>query len=283
MIIIPSNIALTFPEGHRMGEKTKKKKKLSDKEYEKELRKLQIELVKLQGWVKKYGKKIVVLFEGRDSAGKGGTIKRITAPMNHRICRVAALGVPTESEKTQWYFQRYVAYLPSAGEIVLFDRSWYNRAGVEKVMGFCTDAQYKEFLRVCPDFEEALIQSGIILIKYWLSVSAEEQEERFKNRIENPLKRWKISEMDMSARKRWYDYSKAKDEMFRYTDTKSSPWYVVNADDKKSARLNCISHLLSLIPYKEVPRPKLKLPPLQKKGSYIDPPLSRQTFVPGKF
>ena len=260
-----------------------KRKKISDKHYETELRKLQIELVKLQGWVKKNGKKIVVLFEGRDSAGKGGMIKRITEPLNHRICRVAALGIPTETEKTQWYFQRYVAQLPSAGEMVLFDRSWYNRAGVERVMGFCTDAQYKEFLRVCPGFEEALIQSGTILIKYWLSVSAKEQEKRFKERIENPMKRWKISPMDMYARKRWYDYSEAKDEMFRYTDTKFSPWYVVDADDKKRARLNCISHLLSLIPYEEVPKEKLKLPPLQKKKAYIQPPLSDQTFVPEKY
>jgi polyphosphate kinase len=260
-----------------------KMKKISDKLYEKELRKLQIELVKLQDWVKVKGKKIVVLFEGRDSAGKGGTIKRITEPLNHRICRVAALATPTDKEKTQWYFQRYVAQLPSAGEIVLFDRSWYNRAGVERVMGFCTNAQYKEFLRICPGFEEALIQSGAILIKYWLSVSAKEQEKRFKERIENPMKRWKISPMDMYARERWYDYSKAKDEMFRYTDTKLSPWYVVDADDKKRARLNCISHLLSLIPYEEVPKEKLKLPPLQKKKTYIRPPISEQTFVPEKY
>ncbi len=266
-----------------MGNNQKKNKKLDDKVYEKELRKLQIELVKLQGWVKKNGKKIVVLFEGRDSAGKGGTIKRITEPLNHRICRVAALGVPTETEKTQWYFQRYVAHLPSAGEIVLFDRSWYNRAGVERVMGFCTKAQYKEFLRVCPGFEEALIQSGTILVKYWLSVSAKEQKKRFEERIENPMKRWKISPMDMYARKRWYDYSEAKDEMFRYTDTKFSPWYVIDADDKKRARLNCINHLLSLIPYEEVPQEKLTLPPLQKKKAHIRPPISEQTYVPEKY
>jgi len=263
-----------------MGEKTKS---IGDKRYETELRKLQIELVKLQDWVKEKGKKIVVLFEGRDSAGKGGTIKRVTEPLNHRICRVAALGIPTETEKTQWYFQRYVAHLPSAGEIVLFDRSWYNRAGVERVMGFCTEAQYKEFFRVCPEFEDALIQSGTILIKYWLSVSAKEQEKRFKERIENPMKRWKISPMDMYARKRWYDYSEAKDEMFRYTDTKLSPWYVVDADDKKRARLNCISHMLSLIPYEEMPKKKLKLPPLQKKKAYIRPPISEQVFIPEKY
>ena len=260
-----------------------KKKKISDKEYEKELRKLQIELVRLQDWVKHYGKKIVVLFEGRDSAGKGGMIKRITEPLNHRICRVAALGVPTEKEKTQWYFQRYVAHLPSAGEIVLFDRSWYNRAGVEKVMGFCTDAQYKEFMRICPGFEETLINSGTILIKYYLSISAQQQKKRFQERIDNPIKRWKISPMDMYARSRWYDYSMAKDEMFRYTDTKLSPWYVVNADDKKRARLNCISHMLSLIPYVDVPKEKLKLPRLQKETAYIRPPITNQSFVPEKY
>ena len=264
-------------------EKNHKKKKISEKDYEKELEKLQLKLVEMQDWVKKYDKKVVVLFEGRDSAGKGGMIKRITAPLNHRICRVAALATPTDREKTQWYFQRYVAHLPSAGEIVLFDRSWYNRAGVEKVMGFCTDAQYKEFLRICPGFEETLINSGTILIKYYLSVSAGEQKKRFEERIENPMKRWKISPMDMYARSRWYDYSEAKDGMFRYTDTKLSPWYVVNTDDKKSARLNCISHLLSLIPYKKIKNEKLKLPPLQKEKAYIRPPMKDQTFIPEKY
>ncbi len=265
-------------------EKDNKKnhEKLDDKTYEKELRKLQIELVKLQGWVTQEGKKIVVLFEGRDAAGKGGTIKRITEPLNHRICRVVALGIPTEKEKTQWYFQRYITQLPCAGEIVLFDRSWYNRAGVERVMGFCTKDEYKEFLRICPGFEKALIHSGVMLFKYWLHITAQEQEERFQERIDNPMKRWKISPMDIKARTKWYDYTKAKDDMFEETDTTISPWYVVNANDKKRARLNCISHLLSLIPYEEVPTKKLKLPSLQKKN-YKRSGILDKTFVPEKY
>jgi polyphosphate kinase 2 len=246
----------------------RKSKKISDKKYDKELLRLQTELVKLQDWVKAKGKKIIVIFEGRDAAGKGGMIKRITEPLNHRVCRVAALGVPTEKEKSQWYFQRYTAYLPSAGEIVLFDRSWYNRAGVERVMGFCTDKEYMEFLRQCPAFEQAIINSGSILIKYWLAVSEEEQGKRFQERIDNPMKQWKISPMDMNARKRWYDYSRARDDMFRFTNTRYSPWYVVPADNKKLARLNCINHMLSLIPYKEIPKQKLKLPSLQKRKDY---------------
>jgi polyphosphate kinase 2 len=269
-----------------MGNKIEDKenhKKLDDKTYEKELRKLQIELVKLQGWVKQEGKKIVVLFEGRDAAGKGGMIKRITEPLNHRICRVVALGIPTEKEKTQWYLQRYVPHLPASGEIVLFDRSWYNRAGVERIMGFCNEAQYQEFLRICPGFEDALIRSGLLLFKYWLDISAEEQEERFQERIDNPMKQWKISPMDMEARTRWYDYTEAKDDMFKFTDTKISPWYVVNANDKKRARLNCISHLLSHIPYEEIPTKKLKLPPLQKKKNYKRSTILDKTFVPEKY
>jgi len=269
-----------------MGNKKNNKenhKKLDNKTYEKELHKLQVELVKLQDWVKQEGKKIAVLFEGRDAAGKGGMIKRITEPLNHRICRVVALGVPTEKEKTQWYLQRYVPQLPSAGEIVLFDRSWYNRAGVERVMDFCNEAQYQEFLRICPGFEDALIRSGLLLFKYWLDISAEEQEARFQERLDNPIKQWKISPMDMEARTRWYDYTKAKDEMFKYTDTKISPWYVVNANDKKSARLNCISHLLSHIPYEEVPIKKLKLPPLQKKKNYKRSTILDKTFIPEKY
>jgi polyphosphate kinase len=268
--------------GNKKNDK-KNYKKLDDKTYEKELLKLQTELVKLQGWVTQEGKKIVVLFEGRDAAGKGGTIKRFTEPLNHRVCRVAALGIPTEKEKTQWYFQRYAAQLPCAGEIVLFDRSWYNRAGVERVMGFCTQDEYKEFLRVCPGFEEALIHSGVMLFKYWLDISAEVQKERFQERIDNPMKQWKISPMDMKARTRWYDYTEAKDDMFKYTDTEISPWYVVNANHKESARLNCISHLLSQIPYKEVHEKKLKLPPLQKKKNYKESTISDRTFVPEKY
>lgn len=256
------------------------KKKLDKKTYEKELRKLQIELVKMHEWVKARGKKVVVIFEGRDAAGKGGTIKRITETLNPRVCRVVALGVPTEKEKTQWYFQRYVAHLPAAGEIVLFDRSWYNRAGVEKVMGFCTEEEYREFLRSVPEFERMLIRSGIILIKYWFSVSDEEQERRFRARIEDPTRRWKLSPMDLESRLRWVEYSIAKDEMFKFTDTKQSPWYVVNADDKPRARLNCIAHLLSMIPYEDLTPEKLELPPRQKDIGYVRPPITDQTFVP---
>lgn len=263
---------------HHRNAEQKKSEKLDKKYYFSELDRLQLELVKLHEWVKKEGLKVVILFEGRDAAGKGGVIKRITARLNPRIARVVALGVPTEKEKTQWYFQRYVKHLPAAGEMVLFDRSWYNRAGVEKVMGFCTEDQYWEFLRSCPRLEEMLIQSGIILIKYWFSVSDEVQEKRFSDRIHDPLKRWKFSPMDLQSRSRWVEYSKAKDEMFAYTDTKLSPWYVVNADDKKKARLNTISHLLSMIPYKELKHKKVDLPPISKVG-YVRPPMSEQTFV----
>jgi polyphosphate kinase 2 len=254
-------------------------KRLDKRVYFKELEKLQLELVKLHEWVKDQGLRIVVLFEGRDAAGKGGVIKRITQRLNPRVCRVVALGVPTEREKTQWYFQRYVSHLPAAGEMVLFDRSWYNRGGVERVMGFCTDDEYWDFLRACPRFEEMLIHSGIILIKYWFSVSDEEQEKRFRQRIEDPTKNWKLSEMDLTARTRWIEYSKAKDEMFAYTDTKISPWWVVEADDKRRARLNCIQHLLSMIPYKEIKHKKIDLPPIDKEG-YVRPPITDQTFVP---
>jgi polyphosphate kinase 2 len=259
------------------------KESLSSSFYEDELKKLQIEQVKLQEWIKHKGLRVVVLFEGRDAAGKGGAIKRMTECLNPRVCRVVALGIPTEREKTQWYFQRYVDQLPAAGEIVLFDRSWYNRAGVERVMGFCTDEEYWDFLKSCPNFESMLIQSGIILIKYWFSVSDMEQERRFLDRINDPTKRWKISNMDMAARTKWVEYSKAKDEMFAYTDTKESPWYVVEADDKRRARLNFIHHLLSLIPYKKVPREKIVLPPLEKDKSYVRPPMSEQKFVPEKY
>jgi polyphosphate kinase 2 len=257
--------------------------KIKKKHYEEELKKLQVELVKLQRWIRLKRLKVVVIFEGRDAAGKGGVIKRITQSLNPRICRVVALGVPTEREKTQWYFQRYIAHLPAASEMVLFDRSWYNRAGVECVMGFCTADEYSEFLRSCPEFERMLIRSGIILIKYWFSVSDEEQEKRFQERIENRVKRWKISPMDLESRKRWVDYSKAKDTMFAHTDTKQAPWYVVNADDKRRARLNCISHLLSLIPYKDIEPEKIKLPPKSKKTGYVRPPVTDQTIIPEKY
>ncbi len=252
--------------------------RLKKKFYFRELERLQLELVKQHEWIKREKLKVVVIFEGRDAAGKGGVIKRITQRLNPRIARVVALGVPTEREKSQWYFQRYVAHLPAAGEMVLFDRSWYNRAGVERVMGFCSDEEYWEFLRSCPRFEEMLIQSGITLIKYWFSVSDEEQEKRFRSRINDPLRRWKFSPMDMESRTRWVEYSRAKDEMFSYTDTKIAPWYVVNADDKRRARLNCISHLLSRIPYKEIGHPKIELPPINKEG-YVRPPITEQTFV----
>ena len=256
------------------------RKKLKRKFYEKELARLQIELIKLQEHILNKGLKVVVIFEGRDSAGKGGTIQRITEPLNPRICRVVALGTPTEREKTQWYFQRYVSHLPAAGEIVFFDRSWYNRAGVERVMGFCTAEEYHEFLRSCPEFERMLVHSGIILIKYWLSVDANEQERRFRRRLKNPAKRWKLSEIDLESRKRWIDYSRAKDEMFKYTDIKQAPWYVVDAHDKKRARLNCIHHLLSLISYEDLPYQKLELPSLQEDNGYMRPPMTDQTFVP---
>jgi len=248
--------------------------------YKHELARLQVELCKLQRWIKAAGLQVVVLFEGRDAAGKGGVIKRITQRLNPRTCRVVALGIPTEREKTQWYFQRYVEHLPAAGEMVLFDRSWYNRALVEHVMGFCTQEEYREFLRSCPEFERMLVRSGVILVKYWFSVSDDEQERRFQARIEDPTKRWKLSEMDLEARARWVEYSKAKDDMFASTDIKQSPWYVVPADDKKRARLNCISHLLSMVPYEELPPESIELPARQQDTGYVRPPLADQTFVP---
>ncbi len=256
---------------------------ISKKKYNKELRKLEVELIKLQEWVKLKQLKVVVLFEGRDAAGKGGVIKRIAGPLNPRICRIAALGTPTEKEKTQWYFQRYAEHLPAGGEIVLFDRSWYNRAGVEHVMGFCTDEQYDEFFRSCPEFERMLVHSGTYLIKYWFSVSDEEQESRFQQRITDPTKTWKISPMDIASREKWVEYSKAKDEMFKITDIKQAPWYVVPADNKKLARLNCISHFLSLIPYESIPAEPIVLSPRKEYPAYVRTPISDQTFVPDKY
>ncbi len=250
-----------------------------DCDYERELRGLQVELVKLQEWIRHHKLRVVVLFEGRDAAGKGGSIKRITESLNPRVCRVVALGTPTEREKTQWYFQRYVAHLPAAGELVLFDRSWYNRAGVERVMGFCTEQQYQEFMQSCPEFERMLIRSGIILLKYWFSVSDAEQERRFQDRMNKPTKRWKLSPMDLESRKHWAEYSRAKDEMFDVTDTKHSPWYVVNAEDKKCARLNVIRHLLTMIPYQDLTPESLVLPKLEK-SKYVRPPMSEQNFIP---
>ncbi len=259
---------------------TGKKKKLSKKYYKNELRNLQVELVKLQEWIKHKDLKVVVIFEGRDAAGKGGTIKRIIRRLNTRICRVVALGTPSDREKTQWYYQRYVNHLPAGGEMVLFDRSWYNRAGVEKVMGFCTKNEYWEFLRSCPNFEEMLIHSGIILIKYWFSVSEKQQEKRFRARNNDPTKRWKLSPVDLKSRELFVEYSKAKDEMFAFTDTALSPWYIVNADEKKRARLNCIRHLLSLIPYQDLTRDPLDFPERGDHKDYKRPPKSQLNYVP---
>jgi len=253
---------------------------INKKTYEKELARLQVELIKLQEWIRSKNLKVVVIFEGRDAAGKGGVIKRITESLNPRVCRVVALPAPTEREKTQWYFQRYVAHLPAGGEMVLFDRSWYNRAGVERVMGFCTDEEYSEFLRSVPEFERMLVRSGVILIKYWFSVSDKEQELRFQTRIADPTKRWKLSPMDTQSRARWVEYSKAKDEMFAHTDIKQAPWYVVNADNKLCARLNCICHLLSTIRYEDLTPEPIVLPPRQPEGGYVRPPITDQTFVP---
>ena len=248
-----------------------------------ELIRLQIELLKLQEWVRLEGLKVVVIFEGRDAAGKGGVIKRIAESLNPRSCRIVALATPTERERGQWYFQRYVEQLPGCGEIVLFDRSWYNRAGVEHVMGFCTDAEYHEFLRACPLFEEMLVRSGIILIKYWFSVNDEEQERRFRERMKNPIKRWKLSPMDIESRERWVEYSRAKDVMLKHTDKKRAPWHIVNADNKKKARLNCIAHLLRQIPYKDLRPVQLELPPRQPDDSYVRPKKSKQRWVPEKY
>lgn len=259
-------------------DKSTKVKKIPKKQYEEELKRLQRELVKLQEWIKANDLKVCLLFEGRDAAGKGGAIKRIVERTNPRIVKVIALDKPTERERTQWYFQRYVQHLPAGGEMVLFDRSWYNRAGVEHVMGFCTEDEYEEFLRSCPEFERMLIRSGIILIKYWFSVSDDEQERRFQGRIDSVEKRWKLSPMDLQSRARWVDYSKAKDRMFSATDTKRSPWYVVDADDKRKARLNCIQHLLDSIPYEDLTSDALVLPPRQD-AVYVRPPMETQTHV----
>jgi len=265
-------------KGHDSGIRGIKKKV-----YENELEDLQVELVKLQEWIKAEGLKVVVIFEGRDAAGKGGVIKRIMQRLNPRVCRVVALGTPTEREKTQWYFQRYAPHLPAAGEMILFDRSWYNRAGVERVMGFCTQDEYQEFFRSCPEFERMLVRSKITLIKYWFSVSDEEQEKRFQARIHDPTKRWKLSPMDLESRARWQEYSKAKDDMFAHTDIKQAPWYVVEADNKRLARLNCISHLLSMVPYEDLTPEPIVLPKRQDTGRYVRPPMGDQTFVPEKY
>ncbi len=254
----------------------------SRKHYEKELDRLQSELVRMQEWIVHRGLRIIVIMEGRDAAGKGGAIKRIIEKLNTRYCRVVALGTPTGRERTQWYFQRYIAHLPAAGEIVLFDRSWYNRAGVERVLGFCTDEEYEDFLRTCPQLERALVRSGIILVKYWLSLSDKEQERRFADRIKNPDKRWKLSAMDLEARAHWVDYAEAKDQMFSYTDLRETPWYVVDADDKRSARLNLISHLLTVVPYEDPPHQEIALPARQERA-YARPPVDSQAWVPRRY
>jgi len=270
------------------GTDEKPRTKIRNKVYERELARLQLELVKLQEWIRHEGLRVVVVFEGRDTAGKGGVIKRIVERLNPRVVRVAALPAPTKRERSQWYFQRYASHLPAAGEMVLFDRSWYNRAGVERVMGFCTEDEYQEFLRACPEFEHMLIRDGIILIKYWFSVSLEEQERRFQERMDDPVKRWKLSPMDLESRAKWFEYSRAKDEMFAHTDIPQAPWYVVNAEVQKQARLNCIAHLLQQIPYEDLTeRPKTELPPRPKvkakakaKAEYARTPFEEQNHVP---
>ncbi|MBC7823316.1 MAG: polyphosphate kinase 2 [Candidatus Parcubacteria bacterium] len=268
------------PMTYLLASQQESKSKFSSKDYEKELARLQVELVKMQYWAKHTGTRIVISFEGRDAAGKGGTIKRITEPLNPRGCRVVALGTPSDREKTEWYFQRYVPHLPAAGEIVCFDRSWYNRAGVEHVMGFCTDEQYREFMQTCPEFERMLVRSGIILLKYWFSVSDEEQERRFQSRTIDPARRWKLSPMDLESRDRWVEYSQAKDTMFAYTNIPEAPWFTVEADDKKRARLNCIHHFLSKIPYVDMTPEPLELPPRKSAHDYVRPPRNEQFFVP---
>jgi polyphosphate kinase 2 len=256
--------------------------RLTRRQYQAELERLQTELVAMQEWIRVSGTRLIVILEGRDTAGKGGTIRRVTYLLNPRYCRVVALPAPTERERTQWYFQRYIPHLPAAGEIVLFDRSWYNRAGVERVMGFCNDEEYQYFMRVCPILESTLSRSGIVMVKYWLSISDEEQRRRFQARIDDPARRWKLSPMDLQAQARWVDYAEAKDEMFAYTDTKENPWYVVDAEDKKSARLNLIAHLLSMVPYEHVPSPDIDLPSRQERA-YVRPPMEVQTFVPMRY
>lgn len=256
-------------------------KKITTKAYEAELGRLQAELVKMQYWIKHTGYRLVILFEGRDAAGKGGTIKRIAEPLNPRGCRVVALGTPSDREKTQWYFQRYVEHLPGASEIVLFDRSWYNRAGVEHVMGFCTEQQYEEFMNSCPEFERMLVRSGVMLLKYWFSVSDDEQERRFQSRTTDPTRRWKLSPMDLESRDRWVEFSKAKDNMLAHTNIPEAPWFTVEADDKKRARLNCLSHILSKVPYTDMTPEAMELPPRRAApDDYVRPPRNEQFFVP---
>ena len=277
-IHLPSELLDDLNEvGARKGERLKKKL------YESELERLQIDLVRMQYWVKATGFRMIVLFEGRDAAGKGGTIKRLTEALNPRGCRVVALGTPSDQQKSQWYFQRYVEHFPSAGEIVVFDRSWYNRAGVERVMGFCSDEQVNSFLEDCPRFEQMLVNSGILLLKYWFSVSDVEQEARFQSRIDDPTRRWKLSPMDLEARNRWVEFSKAKDEMFSHTNIPEAPWFTVEADDKRRARLNCLRHVLSKVPWEDMTPPAIKLPDRPEQGDYTRPPINEQFFVPNAY
>lgn len=268
----------------RNNNNTAVKPKLNRKEYEKELQRLQAELCQLQEWVKHTGRRLIIVFEGRDGAGKGGTIKAVTERVSPRVFRVVALPAPSDREKSQLYLQRYVAHFPAAGEIVIFDRSWYNRAGVEYVMGFCTEKEHKRFLQLCPAFEKYVVEGGITLIKFWLEVSNEEQERRFAARIKDPLRQWKLSPVDLPSRERWFDYSRARDLMLEATDTKHAPWYIARSDDKKRARLNCIAHLLSLVPYETVPRKKIKLPKRSMKRGYDDQAvLQGRRFVPEEY
>jgi polyphosphate kinase 2 len=264
-------------------DETEKVAKLNKSFYEKELSNLHVELVKMQYWIKHVGLRVMIIFEGRDAAGKGGTIKRITEPLNPRGCRVVALGVPSDQEKTQWYFQRYVTHFPSAGELVLFDRSWYNRAGVERVMGYCSEEEYQEFLLSCPALERMLVGSGIVLLKYWFSVSDREQDARFQSRLTDPVRRWKLSPMDLASRERWVEYSQAKDKMFAHTNIPEAPWFTVEADDKRRARLNCIRHILSKIPYEDMTPEPMELPPREPAPDYVRPPLNEQFFVPSYY
>ena len=264
-------------------DETEKVAKLNKSFYEKELSNLHVELVKMQYWIKHVGLRVIIIFEGRDAAGKGGTIKRITEPLNPRGCRVVALGVPSDQEKTQWYFQRYVTHFPSAGELVLFDRSWYNRAGVERVMGYCSEEEYQEFLLSCPELERMLVRSGIVLLKYWFSVSDREQDARFQSRLTDPVRRWKLSPMDLASRERWVEYSQAKDKMFAHTNIPEAPWFTVEADDKRRARLNCIRHILSKIPYEDMTPEPMELPPREPAPDYVRPPLNEQFFVPSYY
>ena len=267
-------------EREPMTQNKPQKSKIKKKIYENELSRLQLELLKLQEWIRYSKSRVIIIFEGRDAAGKGGVINRISSPLNPRYCRTVALGTPTDREKSQWYFQRYVEHLPSAGEIVIFDRSWYNRAGVERVMGFCSDLQYKQFLVACPIFEKMLTADGISLIKYWFSVSDVEQEKRFQERVKNPMKNWKLSPMDLEARNRWVEYSEAKDKMFEHTDSSESPWWVVDGDDKRKARLNCIQHLIAQFDYSDIQKEKLDLPERPKEQGTRRPPIESQRFVP---